>query len=329
MKKCLVMTALLTVLAGFASASPIDYFSYFNVYSLGDIGKANQKYGSDFQGVTGAGGNVYFSGFSLPGMGSPSGYSLHTGGSATLTGSYNLNLDIGGSVYLGGASVTGSIFSGGDVNNFGGGSVSGNVQAAGNVNLTNSVTVSGNKTSGAPYQPYLDLEAAAQQFLAASALAAAMENTTTASNLYGMLTVNGQSGLNIVTVDAATLKSAWGFTVNAPADAVVVINVTGNNVLLDSTNWSYQGGVSGGNVLLNYAEASALSLSGGNTVNLLAPLANVNFKSGVLTGTLIAGNLTGGGQVNLGHFTGGASIPEPTLLAMLGAGGLLILRKRR
>ena len=84
-------------------------FGYFNVYSLGDIGSSSDKYHSDFQGVGGAAGDVFFSSFSLHGMESDSDYVLHTGGSATLTGSYLKGVEIGGDAHLGNLNINGTV----------------------------------------------------------------------------------------------------------------------------------------------------------------------------------------------------------------------------
>lgn len=47
----------------------LNPFTYFNVYSLNDIGSSGSSYHSDIQGTTGAAGNVHFSNFSLEPVG--------------------------------------------------------------------------------------------------------------------------------------------------------------------------------------------------------------------------------------------------------------------
>ena len=314
--------------AAMAAADPMTHpFGYFNVYSLGDIGSPSAKYHSDFQGVAGAAGNVYFSSFSLDGMDSTTGYSLHTGGSATLTGAYVGSLEIGGQANLGSLSVGGSVVTGGDITNFSGGTIGGDAIAGGQVLLGNNMTVSGQKRSGVPFQPVVDHTVLSSFFRTTSTAIGALADTGTVSNAWGELIFNGTSGVNVVTVDAATLKDAWGFTITAPAGAIVYINVPDGEVELDWTGWSYIGGISAGDVLLNMPNATELELRSANAVNILAPFAQTNFPSGLITGSLIVGDLQGGGQVNLGHFE--HPIPEPTTVLLLLAGAGLAARRTR
>ena len=318
------------VFAASAGASPMnDPFGYFNVYSLGDIGSAGAKYHSDFQGVAGAAGDVYFSSFSLHGNDSAGGYCLHTGGSATLTGAYLKGLEIGGDAALGSLSVGGSVVAGGDIANFSGGSIAGDAQAGGSVQLSQAMTVSGQKRSGAAFVPLVDHDMLSKFFRDTSAAIGAMPDTGAVANQWGLLSFDGTSGVNVVSVDAATLRSAWGFTIRAPADAVVYVNVPDADVQLDWTGWGYTGGVSAGNVILNLPNAEALQLTSANAVNVLAPLAETYFPAGLITGSLVVGDLEGGGQVNLGHFEQGPPVPEPATLWLFAASAAGLVRRAR
>lgn len=306
-----------------------DPFAYFNVYSLGNIGSATSSYRSDFQGVAGAGGDVYFSGFSLDGRDTVSDYVLYTGGNATLGGNYAGNLEIGGNLNLGGVSVYGNAYVGGNVSNYSGGSLFGDIIASGQIGLSQSFTVTGTSSSQASFGNLADHAGLSNYFLSTSRAIAAMNNTAVLNNQWGGINLTASSGINVVSLSADELKNAWGFTINAPDDATIFINVSGGAATLDSTNWIYAGGVSSSNVLLNYLDATALNLSGGNTVNILAPYADTNFSSGVVTGSLIVGNLFGGGQVNLGHFQNtelaqGYPIPEPASVLLVCIGGWLV-----
>lgn len=319
------------VLAAAAGATPMDDpFGYFHVYSLANIGRPDAKYHSDFQGVAGAAGNVYFSSFSLHGNGSTTPYCLHTGGSATLTGAYLRGLEIGGDAHLGSFSVGGDVIAGGSIGNFGGGSITGDARAAGSVALSGSVAVHGETASGAAFEPVVDHAVLSSFFRQTSADIGALAATGGVTNQWGNLVFTGTSGTNVAWVDAATLKSAWGFTIIAPDDATVYVNVTGDDVELDWTGWNYLGGVRAENVLLNMPEATGLTLRSTNAVNLLAPWAETDFASGLLVGSLIVGDLQGGGQVNLGHFDQPPSaIPEPVTLASLALGGVILLVRSR
>ncbi len=325
-----VLGALIALLlcAALAAADPMaDPFGYFNVYSLGDIGSPSANYHSDFQGVTGAAGDVYFSSFSLDGMDSTTGFSLHTGGSATLTGAYAGSLEIGGQAYLGSLSVGGSVVTGGDITNFSGGTIGGDAVAAGQVLLGNNMTVYGQKRSGVPFQPMVDHAVLSEFFRTVSTDIGNLADTGSVVNRWGELIFTGTSGVNVVTVDADTLKDAWGFTITAPANAIVYINVPDGKVELDWTGWSYLGGITAGDVLLNMPNATRLELRSANAVNILAPFAQTYFPLGLITGALIVGDLQGGGQVNLGHFE--HAIPEPATVLLLAGGALAVRRSRR
>ena len=331
MKRMLITAIAVTLIwAGAARADLLDGpMGYFNVYSLGDIGSASSAYHSDFQGVAGAAGDVHFARFSLADVAAPVGFALHAGGSVRLGGgSYYGSVEAGGNVELGFLDISGSVFSGGDVSNFGGGTISGDVSAAGSVSLSQQMTVSGDKLSGAPYSPIVDHAAMSEFFRTTSDSIGAMSATTVATNSWGMLRINAQGGANVVTLDAAVLRNAWGLSITGPADAVVYVNVLNETVSLDWTGWEYRGGISAGDVLLNMPNATRLTLSSANAVNILAPDAETYFGAGLIEGVMVVGDLQGGGQVNLGGFDH-APVPEPATMVLLSASGAVVLGRRR
>ncbi len=288
-----------------ATVNPGD----FNVYSLGDIGLNSHYYGSDFQGVTGAAGNAYFSGFTLTGLEKADGYVLFTGGSTTLNGGDFLgSIDVGGNVTLQSFSVAGDVRSGGTVSAGGG-------------------TISGSVTQGAS-ATLVDHAAMSQYFLDTSAAVAAMSDTGAITNNWGGLSYTASSGVNVLTIDADSLKNAWGFTLTGPADAIVYINVTGTNVTMDWLDWAFVGGVGADDVLLNYNQAETFTLNQGGTTNILAPNADLTYTSGVFSGSIVAGNLYGNGQVNLGGFSHYDPVPEPATMVLLASGAIFVIRRR-
>ena len=310
-----------------AAINPFD----FNVYSLGDIGLISSGYGSDFQGTAAAAGNAYFSGFSLNDLNATPvvpGFSLHTGGDVVIQGSINNGgVDAGGSVYVNYADINGNIVAGGNLNGLGG-TVYGNTTLGGTDNTTLSVTVTGSITQNTSYVGSLDFTGINQYLTDYSTNIGSQTDTTSYTNNYGELLINVASGDNYVTINASELNSSWGVTITGDADAVLYINVDETDVDLDSTNWVYNGGITADDVLLNFANATDIDLTGGNTINILAPLADVNFANGLVTGNLITGNLTGGGQVNLGGFSHSA-VPEPSSALALIAGSMAMLIGRR
>ena len=67
----------------------------------------------------------------------------------------------------------------------------------------------------------------------------------------------------------------------------------------ESLVWTYRGGITSGQALLNLHSASSLMLSGGDHfIEVLAPHASVTFTEGLLIGRLVARDLLGAGQVN-------------------------------
>ena len=322
----LSVALLLAAAPTWADGLSVDPFTYFNVYSRSDIGRSSSHYRSDFQGIAGAAGDVYFRNFSLHDVGPATPYSLHTGGDAYLTGAYNNGgIEAGGDVVISGASIDGSISSGGDVSNprGRGGTVSGDVNAAGTVHLDRRVTVSGTSQSGVPYNPTINHTLISDFFLNNSQFVGSQTDTTAAGSRWGQLLFTLDPGINVANVTSAQLDSAWGVRITGPSDATLLINVTDTDVSFNSLVWNYQGGIDSSNVLLNLPDATSFQFTGWHEVNILAPLAATTFQNGTLVGQLVAGNLQGGGQVNLGGFTGNlptTDVPEVSTIALLISG---------
>jgi len=319
-----------TVITATAQADMIDDpFNYFNVYSLGDIGSEASPYHSDFQGRAGAAGNVAFSSFSLLNQPNQTGPALHVGGSARLTGAYLGDVEAGGDIALGGVGISGNVTAGGYIVQFGGGSVGGNAHAGLGVALNETLTVYGDTQTGMQYAPTTDHQAISDYFRNTSADIGAMSATGSYTEEWGHLTFTGTEGVNVVNIAAEDLQAAWKFTIDAPTDAIVYVNVPDTDVTLDWTAWNYEGGILAEDVLLNMSNAEYLELSSTNAVNILAPLAATDFDSGLIAGTLIVGDLQGGGQVNNGSFGHGGSIPEPASILLLAGGTWAALLRRR
>ncbi|MBY0307183.1 MAG: choice-of-anchor A family protein, partial [Phycisphaerales bacterium] len=210
-----------------------------------------------------------------------------------------------------------------------GGSINGAAFFAGSYTAPANQITTGPASYGTPFSAALDLAAASAYFLAASNYAAALANTTLHTNTNGgQIDVTTVSGLNVVTISAAELNSAYAFNVHGPG--TLVINVTGTGtVSLDSTTWSYDNGAASTRTLLNYNQATGLNLSSGNVVNILAPNAAVNFSSGNLNGNLVAGSLAGSGQVNWVGTAQFSTIPAPGAAGTLALTALAATRRKR
>ncbi len=332
---------LLVLLLTTLSATPAkaynidDPFSYFNVYSLRNIEYNN----SDFEGTTGAAGNVNFNNFTLYNLDS-SEYALHVGGTYERgAGTDKGSVEVNGNVLLKNGSTIKSntlnteLHTGGNVSVSGNPSVYGDVYAAGTIGTP--IWNGGTRNPGTPYTAIADHTAISNYFKDFSRNIADMADTGLVIDYYGNITLNATSGVNVFSMTAAEFNAAHGVNVIGASDSIVYLNITGVGAAsLNSTNWYYDQFMAGaGSVLVNYTEASSLALSSGQNVNMLAPFTDINFINGLVTGNLIAGNLTGNGQVNLGHFEYGGTtpVPEPATLLMLGAGGAVlgVLRYRK
>ncbi len=321
-------------MAGMSSVAnaAISYWD-FNVFSRSTIGSANQGYGSDFQGASGAVGDAYFSSFAARTIAnsSPSlAAGFYGGGNFRLSGSVNNGgVNVAGNVTMNNASIAGAVNGGGNLGGAGG-SVNGNVTIAGSKTTGNQLTVSGSLNTGAAYTAALNLVAASSYFQSAGNYAAGLTPTGSYTNQYGELIINAGSSLNVVNVSASDFTNAWGIRV--VGSGALIVNVAGTSLNFASKTWNYQGGASAVSTLLNLNQATTVNMSGGHSVNILAANANMTFSSGVVTGNLIAGSLMGSGQVNWndsGGFSGAALIPAPAGAIVLAGAGLIVLRRRR
>ncbi len=126
-------------------------------------------------------------------------------------------------------------------------------------------------------------------------------NTGTISNSWGTYTFNGDGTSNPQVFNINENISGWGidFT-NIPSGATVLINIAGT-----TRTWSISGyitGISREYVLLNFYEATSVSLSGEIDGSVLVPLTSATTT---LTGNLHGRFLTGG---NFNHTGGGVEI---------------------
>lgn len=114
-------------------------------------------------------------------------------------------------------------------------------------------------------------------------------------------------------------------TINAPAGATVVVNVSGTSGSFSNGSINYTGGASAANTIFNFGATTALSTSSiGFNGSILAPLATFTGSNGQINGELIAKAVSGefavfrSGNIfrgNLGSSTTGATgfaTPEPS-----------------
>lgn len=329
MRSILLSSLAAAALAGSASAT-VSLWD-FNVFSRSTIGTSAHAYGSDYQGASGAVGDVYFSGFTVRGVANsspslPGGF--YGGGNFTLSGSVDSGgIYVRGNVTLNSANVNGDVHAGGNLGGVGG-TVTGSAILGGIKTTGNALTVNGAVLTGQSYSAPVDLDAASTYFASTAAFVGALSPTTGYTNNFGNLIVNTTGPLTVVNISSADYLAAFGITING--GGAVVVNVDGVSLNVNFKNWFYNAGASANSTLLNFSQATSLTLNAGQTVNILAANADTNFTSGLVTGNLIVKSLVGGGQVNWnGGFSGGSIIPAPAGVAAFGGLLAMGLRRRR
>lgn len=304
----------------------------FNVFSRSTIGSSGQGYGSDFQGASAAVGNAYFSGFTVRGVANTSPSivgGFYGGANFTLQGSVDHGgLYVAGNVNLNNASVAGDVHAGGNLGGAGG-TVNGSAYLGGSKVTGNALNVTGALNTGQAYAAPIDLAAASTYFQNAGSYVAGLASNTSYTNNFGELVITTSGPLSVVNFALNDFQNAWGIRVVGAG--TVLINVGGTNLTVNGKTWTYQNGASSSDTLLNFGQATNLTLNGSQTVNILAANAATNYTSGVITGDLVVGSLTGNGQVNWGGgFNGGSLVPAPAgFVTLMGFGALASQRRRR
>lgn len=240
-----------------------------------------------------------------------------------------------------------SLVVGGNLNYTDGRVYYGNVAVGGAANLSSSVYW-GLVNNGQSYQQNLgaglpiDFNAAGTYLQNLSTSLAALPTTGSAGRLYGGMYIQGDntSKLQVFNVNASDLSSStwWNALSSIPSDATILLNILGDNVTLT-------GGLQplapySDRVVFNFVNATSINIHGVSVEgSILAPFADILNAEGVIQGQLIAKNFSGNLQQNLNQFQpygdpgggGGATVPEPGSMLLLGSGlaGLAGLMHRR
>jgi len=270
-------------------------------------------------------------------LGSASSYGVFVGSGNTLAlgGGFNLsgNLGLGSSDTL---------------------SKSGSNAVSGTEYRDSSLTTSGSGTltvsGGTITQSMSAIRTAAES---ASTTAAALTATTGLTDQGGSITssvtIKALTNLseNVLDISALSLaNSTLTFDDNGFTGAKFIVNVTGAFSVTGSSIIKGINGASGSDVIFNIeGTGSTVSLTGNSSSSLigtiLAPTRNINLSGGgTLTGAVLAGlngtgytvqTQTGGYNItSLGYVPRSVSTPEPSSIALFGAGvGVLIAIRRR
>jgi choice-of-anchor A domain-containing protein len=348
------------------------WFDYFNVYSAGSIeyyysdfqgvaGAQNDFIVGNFQlndkgavipyslyagedvqiqdatiwnGGISAGGNVTIQNSWIQQGNVIAGYNVDVQSSTIGEGGVNL-----GGVVAGGNATLMNFYVNGDVKASGtatlsDGQVQGSVQAP---TIKTNVDQWGTATSP-PVVPTINLNEVTAYFKTES-LDIYSHTSNVLSSLYdsNALSLLLNPGNNYFTMTNEQFRDIWGANVSGPSDAKLFINVVnekGEKVDFDWVEWYLSGGISLSNILVNFPYAEEVFFTDGSNVDLLMPFATTRFDVGLVTGTLVAGDLYGGyigneatpgGQVNLR-----APVAEPATFLLVGLGmmALAALRKK-
>ncbi|MGE5430073.1 MAG: SdrD B-like domain-containing protein [Syntrophomonadaceae bacterium] len=241
--------------------------SGYNLFVLNDL---NQT-GTSIQGKAAIGGNATMSGYSAIG-----------GGLAPNSGNV---LVVGGNLTM----VNGTV-------------ENGNVTYGGTTNLPQpNVTIPGGTlTHAAP----VDFAAAQAALLSLSNALHGYGANGTAALQWGSLTLSGSDPmLNVFNVSGSDLSSSNNLVINVPNGSVVVVNISGQNL-----TWGggmTVNGASVSKVIFNFFQAQTIKIQGLTVKGtILAPLAALEFPSGIIEGQAIVKSLTGAGQFCNDPFSG-------------------------
>lgn len=158
----------------------------------------------------------------------------------------------------------------------------------------------------------ISFEAAGNYLTTLSSTLGKYEKNGAASIEYGHLQLTGTNPmLNVFEVNGTDLAAINNFSVSVPNGSVVLVNVSGKEVEWKGDLSVY--GTSLGNVLYNFFGATKLTISNIDIRgSVLAPLADLEFPTGQITGQVIAKNIYGSGQFNHSPFIG--NIPMKPLI---------------
>ena len=151
----------------------------------------------------------------------------------------------------------------------------------------------------------IDFTAAQADLEALSAELATATTNGTVTTQWGQIFLSGTDpDINVFNLETFDFIPCYGFHVDAPAGSTVLVNVTGNAVMM---NWfqPFLTGVTSDHLLFNFPGCISLQMNGvGWKGSILAPTATMQFNNCQVDGVLVIGDLQGNGETHHVPFTG-------------------------
>ncbi len=132
-------------------------------------------------------------------------------------------------------------------------------------------------------------------------------NGTTVLSNSDLILTGTNPAFNSFLVTKDQINASTNFIINAPNGSVVLVNISGDGINLKGGHVVY--GTAKNNVLYNFYEAVNLTISNIDIQgSVLAPYADLEFPTGLISGQVVAKNISGTGQFNWEKFLGNIPI---------------------
>lgn len=292
----------------------------FTVYSIGNIDVQQ----SDYQGLTGAGGFVLARNFQFN-TNPATCLALTAGGDLGISSAAILgNTESGGTAGINSTGARGDVTAKGAFINSS--SVRGNlitnetpkIQYSGIGGLRKKLKSLGLRTDHSAIASELEIESAKHSYTSSN---------NSAKTQGDVLVIELKAGENRFTLlNPQTLTEAKTIYILGDASATAVINIPGENIMLESQNVVLDGQIRPSNITWNFYQAKFLHLSHTHNAKLgmpgivMAPKAVVEFNEALITGALYAGDIVtslvpysglNAGQVNVDPTNPSTPAPPP------------------
>lgn len=314
------MGALALVIAAQTSAGFLDVTEGYSVMSFGDV----NVFWSDAQGKVAGAGDVSVEAYNIGGSAPASLYSLVGGGDVTFKNGTisNGGLYAGGNADIYSATINGDVAVEGNLKQQGGGTYD-NFIVGGTANVDGYLRSKVIKADpGTSPINFADKEVKA---IALSSSYANNAANGTIVNNGGKLTLIGADDVNYFSLSGSDLSMASSLTFDLASNGTSIINVSGTSNSLKNFNFFNYDATK---ILFNFYESNSLEIASvGVKGSILAALADVNFVSGHIDGSLVSKTLDGYGEFHKYDFIEPPTnnVPESSTTVMMVAGALVLV----